>query len=365
MGQGIEKRAKFDIIRYSNCWEDADILLQALALKEGDICLSIASSGDNTFSLLKHNPSLVLAVDISVAQLACVELRKVAFLNLSYEDTLKFLGIYEGLDRITTYKKIRNNLSEFAQEFWDANQELIIRGIIHVGKFEKFFQLFRNRILPLIHGKRKVFELLKEKDESTRVDFYDKEWNTWRWRILFKVFFSRTVLGRLGRDPEFFKYVEGDVANRIMERTKYALTVLPTDKNPYLEYILTGNFQNMLPFYLRKSNFEIIRKNLDKLVIFEGNIDEALQAHSTLRFNKFNLSDIFEYMSHEEYVDELNRIVSSSQKGGRLVYWNMLADRRAPENFGSRLKFLGTLAQKLFLQDKAFFYKTLIIEEII
>lgn len=85
MEQEIAKRARFDIVRYANCWEDADVLLKALNPKEGGVYLSIASSGDNVFSLLSQNPSLVLTVDISSAQLACVELRKIAFLNFSYE----------------------------------------------------------------------------------------------------------------------------------------------------------------------------------------------------------------------------------------------------------------------------------------
>ena len=29
---------------------------------------------------------------------------------------------------------------------------------------------------------------------------------------MFRMFFSRTVMGRFGRDPSFFRYVEGDVA---------------------------------------------------------------------------------------------------------------------------------------------------------
>ena len=39
-------------IRYAQCWEDADVLLQALAVQPGDVCLSIASGGENTLSLL-------------------------------------------------------------------------------------------------------------------------------------------------------------------------------------------------------------------------------------------------------------------------------------------------------------------------
>jgi hypothetical protein len=33
-------------------------------------------------------------------------------------------------------------------------------------------------------------------------------------------------------------------------------------------------------------------------------------------------------MSHEDYVEELLRITDAANKGGRLVYWNMLADRK-------------------------------------
>jgi S-adenosylmethionine-diacylglycerol 3-amino-3-carboxypropyl transferase len=361
----IEERASFDIVRYANCWEDADVLLQGLEVKEGGVYLSIASAGDNSLSMLSKKPALVLAVDISETQLACVELRKAAFLNLPYEQVLMFLGIRHGPDRITTYRKIRDHLSIDSRQFWDTNQNFIEMGAIHTGRFEGYFRLFRKWILPLIHDKNLVDELMKNKSDSDRAVFYKEKWNTWRWRMLFKIFFSRTVMGHLGRDPEFFKYVEGNVAARIMRRAEYALTTLPADENPYLEYILTGNFGNSLPFYLREDNFENIRNNLDKLVLFKGDLVTALQEHSTLEFDGFNLSDIFEYMSNEEYQSELGRVVDASRHGARLVYWNMLADRKYPPNLKDRIVALDDLAQTLFLRDKAFFYKALVIERVI
>jgi S-adenosylmethionine-diacylglycerol 3-amino-3-carboxypropyl transferase len=360
----IQERAKFDLIRYSNCWEDADILLKALQVKEGGIYFSIASSGDNTLSILSQSPLFVLAIDINSAQLACVELKKAAFLNLTYEETLHFLGVQNGVDRISTYRKIRKHLSANAQQFWDGNQEIIKRGVIHVGKFENYFRLFRKWALTLVHPQERAIELLIRKEDRERFRFYNQKWDTWRWRLLFKIFFSRPVMGHLGRDPEFFKYVKGDVASRIMERVKYGLTALPTNENPYLEYILTGNFKNSLPFYLRRESFDIIQKNLEKLVLFKGDLDTAFRAYSTLRFDGFNLSDIFEYMSHEQYTYELQKILGFSKKEARLVYWNMLVDRKRPEKMKDRLKPLERKARELFLQDKAFFYKSLIVEEV-
>jgi len=363
--KSIEERARFDIIRYASCWEDADVLLKALNVKEGGAYLSIASAGDNSLSLLSRSPSLVLAIDINPVQLACIEIRKVAFQKLSYDELLTFLGVNGAGDKGAFYQWLRNDLSQDARAFWDRHPDLIDKGIIHVGKFENYFGLFRKRILPLIHSRRDVERLLSIHDAAERTTFYNTTWNTFRWKLLFKIFFSRAMMGKLGRDPEFFKYVETDVASRIFKRAEYALTILPTDANPYLEYILTGNFRSSLPFYLRRENFDKIRNNMDKLVIFKGNLREAFQRNQSTKFDGFNLSDIFEYMSYNQYEQEIRNILDYARPGARLVYWNMLADRKQIGGLEGKIKFLDQEASELFKYDKAFFYKALIIGEAI
>ncbi len=171
------------------------------------------------------------------------------------------------------------------------------------------------------------------------------------------------MMGSFGRDPEFFKYIEGNVASRIFKRAEYALTELPTSANPYLEYILTGNFKHALPHYLRKENFESIRENLDKLVIFKGNLQDALNREAQTKFDGFNLSDIFEYMSPAQYKNEMQGLIAHAGTGARLAYWNMLADRKEIGGLEQRLKFLDAEASALFKQDKAFFYKAFIVGE--
>ena len=341
------------------------MLIKALKVKERGAYLSIASAGDNSLSLLSKGPSLVLAIDINPVQLACVEIRKIAFQKLSYDELLVFLGVNEGNRRSELYRCLAGALSQEAKSFWDQHADLINKGIIHVGKFENYFSLFRNHILPLIHNRKKVERLLTIHEIADRTTFYNNTWNTFRWKMLFKIFFSRAMMGKLGRDPEFFKYVETDVASRIFKRAEYALTVLPTDDNPYLEYILTGNFKRSLPFYLRRENFDAIRNNIEKLIIFKGNLREALQREQQTRFDGFNLSDIFEYTSYNQYEDEVRNILDYANPGARLVYWNMLADRKHINGMETRMKFLDNQAAELFKKDKAFFYKSLIVGEAI
>jgi S-adenosylmethionine:diacylglycerol 3-amino-3-carboxypropyl transferase len=48
----FQRRAAFDRVRYANCWEDADILCEALQPQPGSRILSIASAGDNVLAVL-------------------------------------------------------------------------------------------------------------------------------------------------------------------------------------------------------------------------------------------------------------------------------------------------------------------------
>lgn len=365
VNERIEDRARFDLIRYANCWEDADILLAALAIKPDGTYLSVCSGGDNTLSILSCKPAMVIAGDISRVQLACLDLKKAAFLNLDYEEMLRFLGLKETTDRKKIYRLISGSLSAPFRAFWDSYPEGIEQGIIHIGKFEDYFKIFRTWILPLIHSHSDIAELLRPKKLAERQKFYHYRWDTNIWRLIFKLFFSRTVMGRLGRDPEFFRYVEGDVAGQLLQRAEYALTVLPTHNNPHLEYILTGNFSRALPHYLRPEHFQEIREGLERLVFFGGGMTEALEAHRELRFDGYNLSDIFEYMSYGDYLQHLDRLIAGSKPGGRLVYWNMLADRVPPGRYQDRLVSLEERARELFQQDKAFFYKAFRIEAVL
>ena len=106
--------------------------------------------------------------------------------------------------------------------------------------------LFRERMLPLVHSRRDVARLLAGGPVAQRRDFYARRWDTWRWRLLFHLFFSRAGMSRFGRDPSCFSYVEGSVASRILERTRYALTELDPAENPYVGWILTGRHPHAL-----------------------------------------------------------------------------------------------------------------------
>jgi S-adenosylmethionine-diacylglycerol 3-amino-3-carboxypropyl transferase len=350
----IDTRARFDIIRYANSWEDADVLCAALRPAPGKRILAIASAGDNAFALLAGGADVV-AVDLSAAQLALVELKRAAIRALDNETVLGFLGVSVMHNRVPIYESLA--LPPETRAYWDAHRDAIEAGVIHAGRFENYFRLFRKWVLPLVHSKRDVEMLLSAKPD--REVFYREEWNTWRWRAMFRLFFSRFVMGRTGRDPEFFRYVEGSVAERIFKRAEYAMTALAPDANPYLAFILTGNYRDVLPRYLRE--LDAVRANLDKLTLVRGSVEDA----ATGKYDGFYLSDIFEYIDPEITASIYEKLLDASNPGARFAYWNLLVPRRVPEDLRHRVRERRDEANALFAKDLAFFYSAFVLEEVL
>ena len=378
-----ENRVDFSLIRYSQCWEDTEVLLESLNIQENDICFGILSAGDNVFSMLAENPEKVVALDISFPQIALAKLKKEVFNSFSYDEMLEFMGVTKSDRRIEMYDRIKENLDKEVKEYWDFNREAIENGIIHTGKFEKFFKIFREKILPFVHNRKRVEKLLEDKPEQERMEYYDNHWNNFRWKLMFKLFFSKYIVGKLGRDKEFFRYAEKNISEEMKERSRYALCELNPYENPYINYILTGNYRkDCLPYFLRKENFDKIRKNLHKVEILKSSVEEYLD-QIDFKIDKFNLSDIFEYMSAENYSKLMGKIYDNAENNALLAYWNLIVERNSEKldykkmdseiavtgketNVnGKKYERMKELDRKLHEKDMTFFYTDFVVEKVI
>lgn len=350
-------------IRYAQVWEDADVLAEALAVCPGDRVLSIGSAGDNALALLADDPAAVVAVDLNPAQIACLALRVAAFRTLEHAEVLQLVGSRPSRRRADLYARCRGALDADARSFWDARAAVIAAGVGTGGTFEHFFHLFRRRILPLAHPRRRVERLLAGAPtvDARRV-WYDAHWNTLRWRLLFRVATSRAVLGK-ARYPTAFSQVEGSAADRLLGRVREAVTATDPARNPYLQWVLSGTHADALPRYLRAEHFEAIRGRLDRLSWRLAPLDRAL-AEADAPFTQFNLSDVFEYLPPDQADALFAAVAEAGAPGARLAHWSVLADRRPGPALGGRLVRLDALADRLHAVDKAPFYTAFHVHEV-
>jgi S-adenosylmethionine-diacylglycerol 3-amino-3-carboxypropyl transferase len=321
--------------------------------------VSIASGGDNTFALLLERPRSVAAVDSNPAQIFLVELKKAAIEHLSYDRFIVFIGVRPYPKREKIYGELRPFLSCAARTYWDGGLGAIRRGVIHCGKFENYFQIFRRLILPLIHRRSTVVRLLRLRSLEEQEAFFHDVWDTAGWQRLFRAFFGKFLLGRLGRDPSYFRYVTLDrVAEVLLQRSAHGLTDVPVRDNYFLEYMLTGGCGRaaVLPPYLRPENFARLRENMGLLKLVSSTLDDYLITLPPGVVSKLNLSDIFEYMSDREMESSLKQIARVCRPGARMAFWTLFLPRRIPPALDGRFSDRSPSYERLFSRSRAFFY---------
>src|SRR3989344_6663856 len=100
-----------DIINYSQCWEDPEILIKAFDINTDDIVLSVTSGGDNTIALLLCSPKKIISIDLNSAQNYLLELKLAAAKALSYNEYLSFLGVANSFNRRNLFLKVKPYLT--------------------------------------------------------------------------------------------------------------------------------------------------------------------------------------------------------------------------------------------------------------
>ena len=348
----IKRYYKNDVyIHYSNCHEDANMIMMHANENVKNV-LSIASGGDNSFTCLLLNPDKVTCIDLNITQIYLVELKKIAIKYLNYEEYLVFLGIKDG-DSLFYFNKIKEYLSKQTADYFTKYLFLISKvKLVNAGRFEYYFGLFSKKVLPLIHKKRSIDIFMNCRTIEEQIIFYSLKFNNRRFKFMFKIFFSKFVMKKLGRDKEYFKYHRGSLAKQLKSRFEFGIFNNLNKHNPYLQYVMYHKFID-LPLYLQEENYIKIKENIDKIEIKHISLEEALNSGETYDF--MNLSDVFEYLDNSlmEYYEDL--IYNTLNQKGRIIYWNMQNTRIMGKKLVKRKSYL--------VCDLAYYYKDLLVYE--
>lgn len=367
MRSQVRKRTVFERILFSTSWEDPAMDLEAFKIRQDqDVILSITSGGDKILCLLVERPKKIIALDMSSTQTALLELKMAGIRGLDHGAYLELLGVRPSKRIRELYASVRGLLSPEGAGYWDTYQRILEKGVLTQGRFEKYFSLFR-LFLKWLEGNRRIRTFFTFDRLEDQRDFYFREWNSTPWKLFFKVFFSRPVLGALGLDKEFFKYVEEkDFARNFYAKAQHAFTDLPLRTNYFMAQILLGRYLNEeeVPAYLKKENFEILRENLSRIEI---RLDEAERFFSTLPDNcidKFDFTNIFEWIDEATFERMLREAVRVATPGAVMTYRNTLVPRSHPPSLDHVIESDRALAKRLHFEDRSFFYSNFVVERV-
>ena len=361
-----KKQSKiFNDVLYSQCWEDPQIDREAFNIQKDDVVFSITSGGCNLLTFLIDNPEEVIALDLNPHQNYLLELKIAAFKFLSYENMLEFIGVRKSRKRLVYYDSIKYSMSVNARIFWESKIRKVKKGIVHSGRYENYMKLLRNCIGVFV-SKRTIRRFFDSDDINQRKRLFEKKWNTWRWKLFTKVLLSRKTMSLLF-DEAFFKYLKDDFSfgKHFAEKAKRALTELPIKENYFLRYILLGNYdERFLPPYLRKENYELIKRRLNRIKIITDSCDNFFQQLPADSISKFNFTNIFEWISEEAFENLLKETTRVAKNGAVITYRNLLVPRVHPESLSENLQSEKMLAQQLHDKDLSFIYNNYVVEVI-
>jgi S-adenosylmethionine-diacylglycerol 3-amino-3-carboxypropyl transferase len=355
----------FRDILYAQCWEDPEMDRIAFGIKPGDAIFTITSGGCNALAFLIDDPESVTCLDMNRFQNYLLSLKISAFKTLEYNETLQFFGIKPSLIRWEIYKRLRQELSEEERLYWDSKKQDIDRGIIHCGKYERYMH-FLKRIFRVIIGKKIIYDLFTSPCLKDQQILFNTKWDNFRWKLFCRIFLSR-FLAAMFFDKAFYRYIDPTFSfdRYYRKAVKKAITELPVKENYFLAYILLGNYSDdNLPPYLKKENYEIIRARVNRIKKVTSSCQEYLRSQPVETISKFNFTNIFEWMSTEEFTLLLLETLRVAKEGAVITYRNHLVTRTRPEILKDQIIPDSQLSDDLIKRDRSFIYKAYVIERI-
>jgi len=302
----------------------------------------------------------VVALDFNASQNHLLRLKIAAFNALDYGEVLELMGIRKSTRRTALYHKLRPVLSHEARAFWDGNTALLEKGAMFAGRLERYLLAF-GKLMRALYGRKRIRRFFDCATLAEQRTFYDQEIDGPLWRTIFDMFFSRTVMTR-AKDKEHFRLVDFDNFGKIFRaRTEHAFTQIPIRSNYFLGLILLGHYldEDALPPYLQRENFETMQARVDRVEIFTGEIEQFLTSMPDNTFTRFNVSNLFDWISQPIFVRLHEEIVRTGQNGARMANWNTLLARAIPSDEVPSIERFPELGAELLKRDRAFLYANL------
>lgn len=340
-------------------WEDPESDLKALRIRPGDTMMTITSGGCNTLAFLAHDPAVIYTVDINPTQAYQLELKMAAMRSLEHREFVQFLGLVPASDRLRTYSSLRSSLSPKAAKFWDAHPAILRRGFLLRGGYDRFVSLVGG-FVRLIHGRRIVDGLLAAKDLDEQRAFYDRHWDNARTRLVFRLFYNKRVLARMGLDADYFRFDDGSssFAESFLRKFRRVVHDVPVQNNYFLYVYLKGRYRSLdeVPDYLREDRYGTIRSRLDRIRILTADAKRWLAEQPPASVDCFALSNICELMNLEDTAFTFEQVARTARPGARMSFRNLMIPRTVPAQLESVIRRDPELSARLIREDRSFVY---------
>jgi len=313
---------------YNVSWEDPRMDQRVFRLDDKDHVITIASAGCNVLDYIIEG-AMVTAVDFNLCQIALTEVKKVAILNIEWEH---FFEIFSK-SNMELFKelyptKIRPHLTKPSQDFWDDGKDRI-KSFMYSGTsgnmsyvlFRWLFPLFGlgfiRRELERNTPKEELIKMITNHSYSIRAIAWLMDNIMLRGGCCFAGVPERQMALGLHRPNNLALVIE-----RVFFKTD-----LVDDNYFYSGYLLGYYKPDNCPRYLRKENYEKMRKTLkqNKLKLVHGTMLQAIDS-SSVPITVASLLDHMDWMTDRDINQEITHLMKKMDHSRGKIFWRTFAD---------------------------------------
>ena len=333
--------ASEDRLFFAQVREDPILEIEALRPAFGGRIAIVGSGGCTALSLIASGASDVVAVDLNISQNHLTELKALAVASLPVDAALAFLGGLPGTtrQRVVTYSRLRGSLSPDARQWWDERLDAIRAGVLGAGVSERLVRAVVRSLRVIGYGPARLRRLLASRTLEEQREFFDREWNTRRWRALIRLALGRRRLSGV-YDPAFFDRVENDsFGDHFLRRLEHGLTALPVATNYFLHFMLRGTYPEdgagARPPYLAGPRDRPLAECADRLELVDGGLTDWLAAQPAGSISGFSLSNICEWLAPDAIDALFAEIARTATPGAVVCFRNFLGWTEVPDRWRS------------------------------
>jgi S-adenosylmethionine:diacylglycerol 3-amino-3-carboxypropyl transferase len=365
--------ALFNHLVYPQIWEDPEVDLKALELKDGEHVVAIASGGCNLLNMLTAADVRISALDLSKAHIALNRLKHASIRGFDrHEDFFDFFGHANLSENAARYfERIAPHLDAASRDYWEKRAPLKRR--IEAFNTNFYTKGVLGRFIGVSHFLARLLgvdprEILRAENKEQQAEIFDASMGRLLKKpVVRKALQSPLALYGLGIPAAQFQKLQGDaptMAHVLHDRLRRLACDFDLSSN-YFAWQAFGRCYDTtrslaIPRYLQQHHYQHLRDRVDNVAIYRKIATSFLKEQSVISVDAYVLLDAQDWMDDQQLNALWAEINRTATPTARVIFRtagedNILLNRLNTENLAG-WAYRQEISQALHLEDRSAIY---------
>lgn len=375
----------FSGLVYPQIWEDPDVDMEAMQLREGHAIVTIGSGGCNMLAYLSRKPSGIDVVDLNPHHIALNRLKLAAFRHLpGHADVVRQFGMHGISTNSHGYDTfIAPHLDPATRAYWSARRingrrriSAFNRNIYKTGLLGRF--IGAGHMIARMHGVDLTEMAQTRSLQEQRAFFnnkvaplFDKPAIRWLTK-------RKSSLFGLGIPPRQYDELaslsdQNSIAPVLRQRLEKLACDFPLQDNYFAWQAFTRRYpashEGQLPTYLKAEHYRTIRDHAGRVSVHHATFTELLSGKAAGSVDRYVLLDAQDWMNDLQLFELWSAITRTAAPGARVIFRTAaeksIIEGRLPDHLRNRWTYLEDESQDFNRKDRSAIYGGFHIYELV